>query len=291
MESIDTYAEKIRTEVEEKLGDGHTASIQKVTKNNGVVLTGLAVKKEDEAVAPTIYLDGFYEDGREDAADEIVGIYGRTPSFPGDAGSISRFEDVSDKICYKLINTGKNEKMLKGMPHRNYMDLSAVYFISLDVGGQMGSIAVTDAIADMWGKTEEELWELAFKNTPRLFPSKVSPMQDVLSGMTGQGTEILGGEKRMLVITNDKGLNGAAAVFYDSVLSEATEYLGEKVFLIPSSIHEFLAVPAQGELTADAIREMVREINATMLDPKEVLSDSVYRYEKGGSIEIAGGGE
>ena len=291
MESIDTYAEKIRAEVEERLGDGCSVMIQKVTKNNGIVLTGLTVKKDDEAVAPTIYLDGFYEDGSEDAADEIVGIYEKAPSFPGDAGSISRFDDVSGRICYKLVNTAKNEDMLKGMPHRDYMDLSAVYFISLEMGGQMGSVAVTDAIAGMWGKTEQELWDLAFENTQRLFPARIKKLSEVIGSLMGTDEADLPLDAPMYVATNEKCLNGAGVIFYDDILTQLTDRLGETIYILPSSVHEVIAIPDHGTPETEILAGMVKEINRTTVDPKEVLSDSVYRYERGGSIEVAGGGE
>ena len=49
--------------------------------------------------------------------------------------------------------------------------------------------------------------------------------------------------------------------------------------MIPSSINEILLVPDNGDMTADALRDMVQEVNAKEVSPEERLSDNVYHYD------------
>ena len=49
--------------------------------------------------------------------------------------------------------------------------------------------------------------------------------------------------------------------------------------MIPSSIHEILLVPDNGEVQAEGLKEMVQEVNATEVSPEEKLSDNVYHYD------------
>ena len=65
------------------MGEGIKVSLQDVTKNNGVVLTGLTIAQKDVNISPTIYLEDFYEaflNGKsmEEIMEEIKEIYYRS---------------------------------------------------------------------------------------------------------------------------------------------------------------------------------------------------------------------
>lgn len=50
----------------------------------------------------------------------------------------------------------------------------------------------------------------------------------------------------------------------------------------------FILVPDTADSDADKLRELVWEVNRTHLEPQEILSDEVYRYDrKNGGITIA----
>ena len=49
--------------------------------------------------------------------------------------------------------------------------------------------------------------------------------------------------------------------------------------MLPSSINEILLVPDNGDMTADALRDMVKDVNAKEVSPEERLSDNVYHYD------------
>ena len=53
-----------------------------------------------------------------------------------------------------------------------------------------------------------------------------------------------------------------------------------KLFVIPSSVHEILAVPYRNDPEIiDFINESIHEINDTELNPMDILSDHVYIYD------------
>lgn len=62
-------------------------------------------------------------------------------------------------------------------------------------------------------------------------------------------------------------------------MDQAAEKLGGDFYILPSSIHEILLVPDNGDKTADDLRDMVREVNATQVSPEEKLTDNVYHYD------------
>ena len=72
---------------------------------------------------------------------------------------------------------------------------------------------------------------------------------------------------------------GAICMFFDGVMETIHSKLGN-FYALPSSVHEWIVVPRNiGDL--DILRIMVREVNATVVDPKEKLSDDVYEYVDG----------
>ena len=55
-------------------------------------------------------------------------------------------------------------------------------------------------------------------------------------------------------------------------------------YILPSSIHEILAIGAVPGLEIEELVGIVREVNRTQVRPEERLSDQIYRYrgpEKG----------
>ncbi len=58
------------------------------------------------------------------------------------------------------------------------------------------------------------------------------------------------------------------------------ERLGEDFWILPSSIHEVILIPASRTAERDKMRQMVQEINATQVPPQEVLADDVYLYSE-----------
>ena len=57
------------------------------------------------------------------------------------------------------------------------------------------------------------------------------------------------------------------------------ELLGNDFFILPSSIHEMLILPDDGQVDAEMLKDMVKEVNATQVAPEERLTDDVYHYD------------
>ena len=65
-------------------------------------------------------------------------------------------------------------------------------------------------------------------------------------------------------------------------LKQFAEKLNCSFFILPSSIHEVILVPDNKMISLDKFVEMVQDINATQVHETEILSDSVYYYDKTG---------
>ena len=94
---------------------------------------------------------------------------------------------------------------------------------------------------------------------------------------------------KLYLLTNQMGYNGAAAILYEGVLKNFAEEVGKDLILLPSSIHEVLLLPDNGDSDYEALSALVREVNEAQVRREEWLSDHVYRYLKEEDRIIAAG--
>lgn len=80
-------------------------------------------------------------------------------------------------------------------------------------------------------------------------------------------------------MTNVTGIYGASAILYPKMPKRLYEKLGCSYYLLPSSIHEFLVVPADAGIYSENLRNIVCEVNETQIEEEEVLADSVYYFD------------
>lgn len=83
----------------------------------------------------------------------------------------------------------------------------------------------------------------------------------------------------MTVVTNERTVNGASALFYPGMLDQIGQSMKGDYFILPSSINEVIVVPDDGSLGPRELKEMVNEINHTQVAPEERLTDEVYHYD------------
>jgi hypothetical protein len=297
MMTKEEFAREMRDRIQDEMGDGYEVKIQHVTKNNGVELTGLMVNDPTQNVAPTIYLDSMYEDvvrGDRSIADcaEIAtgSIRNGMPSQKIDMGFFTDWEQVKDKVCFRLVNAEANREMLSVVPHEDFKDLAVTFFYPFEhdeIG--KGSILIRNEHLQKWGVTEKELMEAARVNTPKLFPPRCVPMEDVLLQLMSHAPE--GGAELperpfreealpMHVLTNGDRTYGAGVMMYDDYLAKVAEAAGCDLYVIPSSLHELIVLPRDGEMKGEMLRNLVREVNETQVDPQERLSYNVYEYDR-----------
>ena len=56
----DTFLNKVKSGMEQALGQEYELTLRKIPKNNGLILDGLCISKGRDSVAPTIYLNDCY---------------------------------------------------------------------------------------------------------------------------------------------------------------------------------------------------------------------------------------
>ena len=293
------FCEKLYTAISEFYGKEVTVELKEVKKNNGVILTGLMFTEGDDGMSPAIYLDIYfqeYESGKEieSIIMDIINIYEKVRKNPKiDMDFFTQYEAVKDRICYKLINYKKNEELLLECPHISFFDLAITFYYAYSdpVLGK-GTIIIKNTHMEEWKVSTEELFRKANDNTKRLFPCEILGIEDLIKELMGGPFLDEGMSAReemmipMYVATNKKRYYGAISILYPEMLSEVAGKENSNLFLLPSSVHEFIVLSDTGQDTDD-LRKMVREVNENSVSEEEVLSDSVYYYDKiSGKIEM-----
>lgn len=287
------YVEEVKEAVEKETGK--RVIVQKVTKNNGVVLDGLTILTEELNVAPTIYLNDYYEeylsDGAVAVAKRIIAVYeANKPSESVDISFFTDMEKVRPNIKMKLINYEKNKALLENVPHVKFLDLAIVFIAVMECNydNNFASILIHNHHMNFWDMNTEDLYNLAMENTASDF--EIIPMSSVIKAiMDEESADIIMGsiDAEISILTTHFKMHGAAGMLYKDILNQyMQEKQTEKVMILPSSIHEVLLLPFDSSVNMKYFHNMVREINATQVKPGEVLSNNIYVYD-GDTITIA----
>ncbi len=309
--NFELFTEEMRRLIESGLGKGYQVRVKKIVKNNACPFTGLVIHKRGESMGPIVYMEPYYREYMEGSclrqlAKELVEDYriNEVEQISVNFSScLLSWDRVKDMILYKVVNTGKNKKMLEEMPHREYLDLSIIYYIYLGnhSAGQF-TVPVSTGHMELWKVTEEDLYRAAIKNTPLLMPAVIKTMEDVLSELIrGEFGEVINDtvvnamfenisdSPILYICSNNVGMNGAACILYEGVLAEFAERMGSDVIILPSSIHETILLPDRDEMDYNDMRDMVKSINENDVPDEDVLSDRVYRYSlEKREVEVVG---
>ena len=273
-------------------GEGGNITINHVIKNNGCEMDGLVIMEKGKDIAPTIYLDSFYElytngENIKNIIRQIEVIYEQNKNnVTFDVNILKHFDTIKDKIVYKVVNYRSNEKLLEQVPHKRILDLAVVFYCLLDNEyGRSATALIYNNNLKNWNVTIDYVYKAALKNTPDLLHSKISSMAALFEkcGVNVDGEEVDLKDyvpSDMYVLTNESKLNGAACILYENVLYDFAQKLGADLYILPSSVHEVILLPKLSMFEKDELVNMVKEVNTEGVAADEVLSDHVYEYNR-----------
>lgn len=288
------FLENVRKEVESRYDSNVNVTLNHVMKNNGTELDGITIMEKDKNIAPTIYINSFYDRYREGVSlkavvSEIIRIYNQNKnSININADYFENYENVRKTIVYKLVNYQKNKKLLEDVPYKRVLDLAVVFYCLIE---QRKGVSATALIHNehlrIWNVTEDEIYNDALKNTPVLLAGSIVPMSKILSEIAGTAPVDndekvceYTGEDILYVLTNSSRVNGAACILYDNLLKKFANDVHSDLYILPSSVHEVIIVPKKNAFDKSELADMVREVNEHGVSQDEILSDNVYEYNR-----------
>lgn len=222
---------------------------------------------------------------------------------------------MKSRITPVLINKKWNKEILKNAVYKEFLDFAVILrVLVLETPEGNGTIRVNKDILNIWGVSESELWNTAFRNLNNerfivedfervvekilkesviagfAMPSEsYMPENEPLKERTGlekqtdpEKDSLMGGSGVFqYILTNSKRNHGAVGMLRTDLLQEVAEKEGCSLFILPSSIHEVLLLPDRGLLPAEMLKETVGSINQEYVEDEEKLSDNIYYFRKG----------
>lgn len=291
------FCEQIKEEVMDEFPE-HIVEIRDVVKNNGKHVKTLMIRREGQKVSPNFYLDEIYAKYRQgisvqEIVKQIASGYEKSIREGEKLKVDLTFENCSDKIVLRLISGERNREILEEVPHLPFLDLAIVFYVVIrEEADGIGSIRVSNLLQEQWDISTQALFVLALENTQRIFPVReammLNMMEEQMMEAMEQNEEIReyfdkrDGERNELdypyVITNTCGINGATVILYPDVLERLGEKFGADYFLLPSSIHEFIAISSETNIMANRLQFVVGKVNKLCVSDEEQLSGNVYYY-------------
>ncbi len=272
-------AEEIAKAAQQILGDQFECTVNEKRGNNGIVEMQITVKKAEIRIAPSIYIEKMYEDmdGEiDDVAHKVAEIAEQQFEHGMPEVDTESFMDpdfIKKNAVVTLVNGERNR--VDDIVSRDYMDLKALVRIRCM---EAGSFLVKKELLERTGITEDELFEAAMQNTKADFES--IGMADCLQQMGVGGIDASGDSNIMTIVSTKNRAWGGSCLLYADLFAEIADKNGSDLYILPSSVHEVIAVPASSGADPEMLLNMVKEVNATQLAPDEFLADSVYFYSR-----------
>lgn len=295
-----TFRKKIAEKVTEKLGSEYNVRVFQVRKNNDIVLDNLSITKDGDVISPCIYIQYYYArycggESMDCIAGEMIDYYHESMPKNFSPQDFLSEENVKNHLVCRLVNTERNADLLKECPHLSFLNLSVIFYLIFDdkeIGS--GAIVLRHDNLDGLNFNEEGMLPIALENMKTLLPADFVTMDQLIRELRPEAGgdeepdlldmepgENAGPEDMPLyVLTNNRRSFGAAWLVDPDTLDKISQKLDDDFYVLPSSVHECMILPASLKRDTKSLARMVEEINETQVAPEEVLADNVYLYSR-----------
>ncbi len=284
MEKMTQQEREIIRLVQEKLPDVHMEPVE-IEKNNGRLKRGFQIYGDDASKRMVVYQDSLIEAfgtdyQAQEAADHLCQVIEQERPVLLHLETLCNWEKIKSSVYKKVVNYAKNADRLPFYVHRRFLDLAELYYARVEVSEKgEGSAEVSLPILETWGIGKEELEKQAERNL-EADGYRIRPVEDILPGMSLFSSGLY-------LVQNRSTKFGAAVMTSPEQMKAFLEKLGSSGYVFPCSIHELLILPDDGNQDVKSLRELVQEMNQTVVSPEEFLSDQVYYCHLGtGEVEL-----
>ena len=300
--SIDNFRERLKEAIMEDLPadvkDGMELHDTDLVKVNDNVMYGLSFRRAGENACPTFYLNDAYEEyihgkSMDSIAKEMASMYlfasaSTSPDMQDMLKEESELsaESIRDRITMRVVDVNRNRKFLETMPHREIgYGMAVVFDVQNIIGGNdEWRIPITNDVFERLEIDEDELFDMAMDEADKIEPAVLLALDNPsphgkLKNLFENNKKIRNREA-MYVLTNRVGKYGAAALFYPGMTERIAKRIEDSFYAIPSSLNEYIIVPASSGANIERLREKLLHDNSTMVDQEEVLSDNILHYDR-----------
>lgn len=276
----------LETRINEKFNGSITLSFQNIIGNNGS-RDYVTVRKKGNRTAPTILFDTIVDmykscSSIDDIVDYLVNLTMSTIDKDIELPSFDNEEDFK-KLRVAMISKERNEKLLQTIPNIPIPETDLVAILKYAPSSNFVFTVSNDIVRQLPNVDSGMLFEAAFKNLNEqhiLFED----MSEYLSAVAGNTVDIdenVVEYMPLYILQNADTISyGAAIMLKQGCLEYIRNAVGD-FYILPSSVHELLILPKYDNLMQDVsdLLSMVRDVNETMVDQNEQLSNNVYAYD------------
>ena len=287
--SYEEFKENLLTELRSFYGNSAVITVEKIWKNNSSHLEGIQIRRMDRIsnAAPVIRLDNLYREyqrGMElEECVKIISDKVENFEYPKAVEEFTKkLKDwkFAQKYVYPvLLSVKENEELLENLVFTPILDLAVTYVLRIKCdAGVSTCMRVEHKQLEYYGIDKEELHRQALCNMEH-DGYRFQNISEILREMDpiSQGKEVADDEVPMYVLTNQAKSYGAAGILNQKVVQEFAG--GRSFYILPSSLHETIFVPAEEECDPERLDCMVADINQTTVSKEERLSDHSYYYD------------
>ena len=288
--SFHQFVEYVRDHIHDSLPEPerNRAVMIRPFQKIGASYLSMSLEAGPLTAAPMVNLDDFYRQYQQNASletllDQMADILVTEPPDLNLDAVVKDYSSIRNRLFIRVCNAEWNAELLRTVPHieRAGLAITSHLLFSKPDQEQLMSGLITNDLLESYGVTAKELFSDAMENGRRLFPESIEALD---YPPFDQGVM-----RSSYVVTNQHGINGAAALFYPGVLEQLGRRFPGGFYLIPTSIHEFLLQFEQTGVSLEQMENGLVETNRLITDSMDRLSDDVYYYDPAGEgFERAG---
>lgn len=290
--TINEFVKAVKSVMEKSLTDFDIME-KDIIKMNDIVNHGLVARRKGDDAGATVYLDEAFDSFRygesiESIAETLTGIVLRAeeikPVTSADSIDLS-FDSIKDSLTLRLVDIEKNGLYLEEHPHR-FIGAGLAVVAEINLGNDY-SIIVNNSMAEDYDIID--LFDTAEENMRLLYPAQLISLEGAIFGdkrniLDSKGEHING--PYTLMIDEGHGF-GASVLAYKGVTEKIQNLIGSAYFILPSSLHEVIIIKDDGTANTAELKAMVEQANRTVVEPYDVLSDSVFHFGAEGLRRVA----
>lgn len=248
---------------------------------NNCVFSGIIIKDRNKKtdIFPCIYYEAYWEDLSD--AELLENMIQFTRNTPEIDTKIFFDKEYFSEHVFPMILDLDNEETIRELDftYRKTDCFLILFYLRVS---EEGIIKITNSFFERMAVTEEDMVKLAFANAEKNLV--VQTIEEVISEILEtpfleNGVERF--EKQIYVVSNRRKQYGASAIMLPKTYEILREYLGDRFIILPSSLHECIAVSYE-ENQLEELVDMVRCVNCEAVEEVDKLSDHIYLCDKTG---------
>lgn len=224
-------------------------------KNNGVKFNAITIHRENRQLSPCVYIDKYYEKykmGIMEIGDVVRKVVQKNEEKMGDddfdISVLSDYDRACTRIRVRLINTEQNGELLLNVPHREFLDLSLIYYIDMtsDKNKDVSIFCTRICNSQMakWKITEQELYQQAMTNMEICDEGCIISIWDLFRDRyDADYKEDTEKDETYYIMTNKHLIYGANQLLMKNKIKDFAAYMEKDIYIIPSSVNECLLLP------------------------------------------------